>query len=168
VAWDHSSDASSIEDEASLGDTPKRVGVTESMEVQLGLTGHVVQHTQDRLTGAVDRADGTCEASLAIRQSLSGPTVKVTLEVFSMLPFAKQPIGGGEWSGGMLLPADFEVWRGVEIDFTPELDVAANESGAGHSSLISRPTPGLPPTLPTVCWQWAWPGGSIETRGQWR
>jgi hypothetical protein len=131
-AWDHSSDAGSVEDDTTFGDALLRVGVTETAEVQLGLTSHVTQRTRDRTTGAVDHVTGIGDGTLAVRQSLSGPNGKIALEAFATLPFAKQPIGSGEWSGGLLLPADFDLPSGFEIDFTPELDLAANASGTGH------------------------------------
>ena len=131
-AWDHSSDAHSVEDDTTLGDALLRVGVTETAEVQFGLTSHVIQRTRDRKTGAVSRVAGIGDGTLAVRQSLSGPNGKIALEAFATLPFAKQPSGIGEWSGGLLLPADFELPSGFEIDFTPELDVSANASGVGH------------------------------------
>jgi hypothetical protein len=131
-SWDHATSSDTIEDDATIGDALLRVGVTETAEVQLGLTGHVVQRTRDRVGGAIDRASGIGDATLAVRQSLSGPNGKIALEVFATLPMAKAPIGSGDWSGGLLLPADFVLPSGFEIDFTPELDLVVNASGAGR------------------------------------
>jgi hypothetical protein len=131
-AWNHSSDATSIEDDVTLGDALLRVGVTETTEVQIEITGHLLQRTHDRASGAVDRESGIGDGTLAIRQSVTGPNGKVALEAFATAPLARSPIGAGQWSGGVMLPADFDLPGGFEIDFTPELDVAANVSGAGH------------------------------------
>lgn len=131
-AWDHTSDAASIEDDVTLGDALLRVGVTETTEVQIGITSHVSQRTRDRASGSVDRVTGLGDGTLAIRQSLTGPNGKVAVEVFATAPLAKSPIGAGQWSGGIILPAGFDLPAGFEIDFTPELDFAANASGAGH------------------------------------
>ncbi len=131
-AWDHSSDAATIEDDVTLGDALLRVGVTETAEVQIGLTGHVIQRMRDRASGVVDRVAGIGDGTLAIRQSLTGPNGRVAVELFATAPLAKPPIGAGAWSGGVILPADFTLPAGFEIDFTPELDIAVNAGGAGH------------------------------------
>ena len=131
-AWDHTSDSSSIEDDVTLGDALLRVGVTETTEVQIGITSHVIQRSRDRASGSVDRVTGIGDGTLAIRQSLTGPNGKIAVEVFATAPLAKPPIGAGQWSGGVILPAGFELPSGFELDLTPELDFAANASGAGH------------------------------------
>jgi hypothetical protein len=132
AAWDHSRDRTTIEDDVTLGDALLRVGVTETMEVQLGLTGHVIQRTRDRATGAIDRVTGIGDGTLALRQSLSGANGPVAVEVFATAPLAKSPIGAGRWSGGILLPADFDLPKGFELDLTPELDIAPNAGGPGR------------------------------------
>ncbi|MBW8755244.1 MAG: transporter [Sphingomonadales bacterium] len=131
-AWDHTTDAASVEDDVTLGDVLLRVGVTETTEVQIGVTGHVVQRSRDRASGSVDRVAGMGDGTLAIRQSLSGANGPVAIEVFAAAPLGKPPIGAGQWSGGILLPAGFTLPSGFELDFTPELDVTANGSGPGH------------------------------------
>ncbi len=132
AGWDRSSDAQTIADDVTLGDALLRVGVTETTEVQLGLTGHVIQRSRDRASGTVDRVTGIGDGTIAIRQSLSGPGGNVAVQVFATAPLAKSPIGSGEWSGGILLPASFELPSGFEIGLTPELDLAVNESRSGR------------------------------------
>lgn len=132
AAWDHSRDAASIDDAITVGDALLRLGVTETTELQFGLTGHVVQRSRDRATGAVDRVSGLGDGTIAIRQGLAGPNGRVALQAYVTVPLAEQPIGSGEWSGGLLLPFGFDLPSGFELDFTPEIDLAANENGGGH------------------------------------
>lgn len=132
AAWDHTADAGSIEDQATTGDLLLRVGVTPTTEVQFGLAGHVTQRTRDRPSGLIKRASGIGDGTLGVRQSLAGANGPIALQAFATAPLAKSPLGAGQWSGGLLLPADFDLPRGFEIDFTPEIDLAANQSGAGH------------------------------------
>jgi len=128
AGWDHTSDSASVEDEVTLGDALLRVGVTETTEVQIGLASHVIDRSRDRVTGVVMRDAGIGDGTFAVRQSLSGPNGKVALQAFVTAPLR----GGGPASFGMLLPAGFDLPSGFEIDFTPEVDLAANESGNGH------------------------------------
>jgi len=132
AAWDHSRNAATVEDEVTLGDALLRLGVTETTEVQFGLTGHVVQRSRDRATGLLDRASGLGDGTIAIRQGLAGPNGKVALQAYVTVPLAKPPIGSGEWSGGLLLPFGFDLPSGFTFDVTPEIDLAANEVGGGH------------------------------------
>lgn len=132
AAWDHSRSAATVDDEITFGDALLRVGVTETTELQFGLTGHVIQRSRDRATGAVDRVTGLGDGTIAIRQGLAGPNGKLALQAYVTVPLAKQPIGSGEWSGGLLLPFGFDLPSGFELDFTPEIDLAANENGGGH------------------------------------
>lgn len=128
AGWDHTSGSASIDDEVTLGDALLRVGVTETAEVQIGVTSHVIERSRDRASGAVSRMTGIGDGTLAVRQSLSGPNGKIAAQVFVSTPLK----GGGAASGGILIPAGFDMPSGFELDLTPELDLAANQSGTGH------------------------------------
>lgn len=132
AGWDRTRDAGTVADEVTLGDALLRVGVSPTTEVQLGLTGHVIQRERDRQTGAIDRVTGIGEGTLAVRQSLSGPDGPVAIQAYVTVPLAKRPIGSGEWSGGVLLPMGFELPAGFALDLTPQLAIAANARGSGH------------------------------------
>jgi hypothetical protein len=128
AAWDHASDRATIEDDVTLGDALLRVGVTETTEVQFGVTSHVIQRSRDRATGVVTRMTGIGDGTFAVRQSLSGPNGDFAVQAFVTAPLK----GGGALSGGILLPSGFKLPSGFELDLTPELDLAANESDTGR------------------------------------
>lgn len=128
ATWERSSDALTVADEVSLADMLLRVGVSETTEVQLGLTGHVIQRSRDRASGAVDRMAGIGDGTFSIRQSLSGPDGPVAIQGFVTAPLAR----GSDWGGGVLLAASFNLPAGFGFDLNPQVEVVANESGPGH------------------------------------
>ncbi|MEA3008657.1 MAG: hypothetical protein QOJ91_349, partial [Sphingomonadales bacterium] len=75
-----------------------RIGLTDSLEAQLGWTafGHV--RTRDRLTGSVDHASGVGDLTVALRQNLKNPDgsgFSVALMPYATLPTGGQAIGAG-------------------------------------------------------------------------
>lgn len=132
AAWDRSRDAASITDEVTLGDALLRVGLGETTELQIGLAGHVIQRQRDRASGAAERASGTGDGRIALRQGLSGANGPVAAYAFVDVPLGQPPIGAGAWSGGLIVPIEAELPAGFKLELAPEVDWAANGSGAGH------------------------------------
>lgn len=132
ASWERSRDPATVADTITLGDALMRFGLGKTTEVQIGLTGHVIQRERDRASGAVDRVSGIGDATLSIRQSLSGANGPVALQGFVTVPVARRPIGSGEWSGGLLLPASVTLIEGFDLELTPEVDLLPNEGRPGH------------------------------------
>ncbi len=105
-----------------------RVGITETAEVQFGVTGHVIHRQQNRATGMVDRKAGIGDGTVAVRQSLTGVGGPVAVQGFVTVALAR----GAKWKGGVLLPIGFSLPGSFELGLTPEIDLAANESGSGY------------------------------------
>lgn len=132
AAWERTRDAATVADDLTFADVLLRLGVGETTEIQLGLTGRVVQRERDRLSGAVDRVSGIGDGTFALRQSLSGANGPLAVMAYVSLPIAKRPIGSGEWSGGVMLPLGFDLSDGLSLDFTPQVEFAANGARSGH------------------------------------
>ena len=71
--WTREQDAENRIDTVNFGDALLRIGLTDSLEAQLGWTafGHV--RTRDRVTGAVEKDSGIGDMRVALRQNLRNP-----------------------------------------------------------------------------------------------
>ena len=125
--WDHSADASGTDDSETFGDLLLRVGVSQSAEVQFGLTSFTLDRMRDR-AGVVTRTSGVGEAFLGVRRGLAGPNGPLAIEAFVSAP----PGHAGRWSAGMLLPASVNLPGDFQLALTPEVDLAADADGRGR------------------------------------
>jgi hypothetical protein len=122
-------------DTVQLGQLLVRIGLTESLEAQLGWTafGHV--RTRDRATGAVDKGSGVGDVTIALRQNLSNPDgsgFSVALMPYATLPTGNQVLGAGDWSAGVLVPLSYDLGETVQIGLTGRAEAAADEDRDGH------------------------------------
>lgn len=112
-----------------------RLGLTDSLEAQLGWTafGHV--RVRDRSTGSVDRDSGAGDVTLALRQNLANPDgsgLSVALMPFAALPTGGSAIGAGEWSAGLIVPLSYDLGGGVQIGLTGQMEAAADADRDGR------------------------------------
>jgi len=112
-----------------------RIGLTDSLEAQLGWTalGHV--RTRDRSTGSVDRKSGIGDLTLALRQNLAGPDgsgFSLAVMPYATLPTGGAAIGAGEWSAGLLVPLSYDIGKGVQIGLTGQVEAAADSDRDGR------------------------------------
>ena len=126
--WDHSADASGTDDSETFGDLLLRVGVSQSAEVQFGLTSFTLDRMRDRATGALARTLGVGDAFLGVRRGLAGPNGPVAIEAF----VSASPGHASRWSAGMLLPASVDLPGDFQLALTPEVDLAADADGSGR------------------------------------
>lgn len=117
-----------------LGDTLVRIGVTDRIEAQFGWTpyGHV--RTRDKTTQAVDTAGRVGDATFGFKANLLHPDgngVSIAVQPFVSLPIGRTPVGAGDWSAGVLVPATVDLSKKVNLVTTSEVDAAANRSGHG-------------------------------------
>jgi hypothetical protein len=112
-----------------------RIGLTDSLEAQIGWTafGHV--RTRDRATGAVDQESGVGDLTVALRQNLADPDgsgFSLALMPFATLPTGGSAIGAGDWSAGLLVPLSYDLGGGVQLGLTGEIEAAADEDRDGR------------------------------------
>lgn len=119
------------EDTVVVADTVVRIGVTDSGELQIGLTpfGYIRRRG---LQGFVDEETGVGDLYLAWRQNLSGDQGPVAIQGFVTLPTGSDALGAGTWTAGVLVPVSFSLSETVSLAATPEAGAAANESGDGR------------------------------------
>lgn len=132
AAWDHSRSRTAIDDTVTAGDFLLRVGVTDTMEAQIGVTSYVRTRRRDRPGGRAARRSGPGDAVIALRQGLTGANGPLAAQAFVTLPLAGDGLGAGGWSGGVLLPAAIDLAGDLQLELTPELDVLPNAERRGR------------------------------------
>ena len=135
VDWKLDDTTDSRVDTVTYGDTLVRVGITDIIEAEIGLTpyGHV--RTRDKTIRAVTRDGGVGDLFLGAKVNLHNPDGSG----FSIaaLPFATAPTGGaalgaGDWGAGFLLPMSVDIGHSLSLQLTPEVDAAVNGSRVGR------------------------------------
>jgi hypothetical protein len=135
AGWTLDKTADSRTDTVEVGQLLVRIGLTDSLEAQLGWTafGHV--RTRSRPTGAVDHASGIGDFTLALRQNLASPDgsgFSLAVMPFATLPAGGTEIGAGEWSAGLLVPLSYDLGGGLQLGLTGQAEAAADEDHDGR------------------------------------
>lgn len=133
--WTRERDAQSRTDTVEAGDLLLRLGLTDSLEAQVGWTAYGHVRTRDRASGAIDRSDGVGDVQLALRQNLHNPDgsgLSIAVMPYATLPVGGSAIGAGDWGGGLLVPVSFDLTDGLSLELTPEVDAAVDEDGDGR------------------------------------
>lgn len=133
--WTVERDAATRTDTVIAGDLLVRVGVTDTLEAQVGWTafGHV--RTRDKITGAISNSSGTGDVSVALRQNLVSPDgsgFSVALMPYASLPTGGATIGAGDWSAGLVVPISFELSDTIAIGLSPSVEAATDGDGRGR------------------------------------
>ena len=133
--WQLDDTADEREDRIVAADLLARIGVSPSTEVQVGWTAYGHVRTRDRMTGEIDRASGTGDVTLGIRQNLRNPGgegFSFGIQPQVTLPVGHSQVGGGDWAAGVLLPVTYDLSDKINLQFTGEADAAADEDGDGR------------------------------------
>lgn len=117
------------------GDFNVRIGLTDSLEARVGWTpyGHV--RMRDRTTGEIQRQSRTGDVTVGLKQNLlrpDGDGLSIALLPYATLPVGRQPVGAGDWAGGLLVPISYEISKGIKLELTPEADAAVDQDGNGR------------------------------------
>lgn len=132
--WTRQSDAAQRTDTVLAGDALLRVGLTPTLEVQIGWTalGHVRE--RDRTAGTVTRRMQTGDVLLALRQNVQNPDgsgFALAIMPYASLPVGGRAIGAGDWGAGLLVPLSAEI-DGLSVGLTPHVDAAVDSDGDGR------------------------------------
>ncbi|NIJ35453.1 hypothetical protein FHR22_000102 [Sphingopyxis panaciterrae] len=122
-------------DTVQLGDALVRVGLTDSLEAQLGWTAYGHVRVRDRTAGAVDKVSGVGDVTIALRQNLRNPDgsgFSIALMPYASLPAGGRAIGAGDWATGLLVPMSLDLSDSVSLGVTPQVDAAADGDGNGR------------------------------------
>jgi hypothetical protein len=118
-----------------IGDTLVRLGLTSTLEAQLGGTpfGHV--RTRDKSTGMVDTADRVGDAYLGLKANLSNPDgsgFSAAVQPFATVPVGRSPVGAGDWEAGLIVPLTYDLSPALNLQLSPEIDAAADGDRHGR------------------------------------
>lgn len=116
-----------------IGDTSVRIGLTDTIEAQLGWTPLGI--VRERVGGAVDRATRAGDATLGLKANLRNPDgsgLSVAVQPFVTLPVGRAPVGSGDWGAGLVVPLTYNLSKTVNLELTPELDAAVDQDGRGR------------------------------------
>lgn len=133
--WTREHDASTRTDTLTDADLLVRIGIADHAEVQVGWTAFGDVRIRSRATGAREEQTGTGDVTLALRRNLTHPDGSG--RSFAVMPYIILPTGGAaigaqDWVAGVLLPMSADLADGVSIEWTPEVDAAANGDGSGR------------------------------------
>jgi hypothetical protein len=106
-----------------------RVGLTDSTEAELGWTPYV--HQRSRAGSSASTGDVT----VAFRQNLHHPDdsgFAIALEPFATLPVGSAPGGAGDWSAGLVVPANFDLGHGLSLQSTAQIAAAVDGDRHGR------------------------------------
>jgi len=133
--WTREKDAQSRTDTILVGDALLRVGLTDSLEAQIGWTAYGHVRTRDRVSGLVDRASSVGDIHVAVRQNLHNPDgsgFSIALMPYATAPVGGSAIGDGDWGAGLIVPVSFDLGSGLSVELTPEMDAAVDSDGNGR------------------------------------
>lgn len=116
-----------------IGDTKVRIGLTDSVEAQIGWTPLGI--VRQRSGGRVDRVTGVGDVTLGVKANLRNPGgsgFSAALLPYVTLPVGRASVGAGDWGAGLLLPLSYSLSDTVSLAATPEVDAAVDADGDGR------------------------------------
>jgi hypothetical protein len=133
--WTRAEDSSQRSDTVLIGDTLVRIGLTDSIEAQIGWTPFGRVRSRDKLAGTIDRADRVGDALLGFKANLHNPDgsgFSAAVQPFATLPVGRGPVGAGDWGAGVIVPVSYDLNDALNLEFSPELDAAVDQDGHGR------------------------------------
>jgi hypothetical protein len=133
--WSRDDTADERDDTVLIGDTLVRVGVSDTLELQLGWTPFGHTRTRDKANGAIEKADRVGDALVGLKANLvhpDGDGFSAALQPFVTLPIGRAPLGAGDWGAGVVVPVSFDLSPALNLQFSPEVDAATDGDGHGR------------------------------------
>lgn len=135
--WTLDKQADQRTDTIAAAEIALRYGVGGTTELRFGWTAYGHARMRDRATGEVERVEGIGDVTLGLKQNLRHPAegktgLAVALLPFATLPSGRREIGDGDWGAGLIVPASYKLSDAVQLELSPEVDAAVNESGDGR------------------------------------
>jgi hypothetical protein len=112
-----------------------RIGLTDSLEGQIGWTAFGRVRERDRATGVAASASGVGDLSVALRQNIISPDgsgFSLALMPFATLPTGNEALGAGDWTAGLIMPASYDLGGGVQLGLTAQAEAAADSDRRGR------------------------------------
>jgi hypothetical protein len=137
-----------------------KLGVSNTVDVELNITPYEVVTTRDRTTGATSRTDGVGDLYARLKVNLigdDGGDFAMAISPYVKAPTARPGIGDGAVEGGVIVPMTLNLPLSWQLTVDPEFDVLQDSVGDGRhlntSALISFSHPaGKTLTLSAEIW----------------
>lgn len=123
------------EEQLLIGDTLVRVGVTDTIEVQLGWTPFGHGYLRDRTGGTVERSNRVGDVLVGAKLNLARPDgggFSIALQPVVTLPVGREPISAGDWSAGIAAPIAYDLSDTISLEATPQLAAEVDADGHGR------------------------------------
>lgn len=133
--WTHTKDFTSVNDTVMFAPALIRYGLTDTLEVRMSWDGYGLSDTRDRLTGSKSHENGAGDLGVSVRQNLINPDgsgFSISVLPYATLPTGSGSFSAGDWGAGVLVPISTELWKGVSLAVTPEIDAAVDADGNGR------------------------------------
>ncbi|WP_404371077.1 transporter [Sphingomonas sp. MMS24-J45] len=139
--WTRDDQTDERSDTVLIGDSFVRVGVSDSIEAQVGWTpyGHV--RTRDKASGAIDSKGRVGDVTIGAKANLlhpDGSGLSIAVQPFAKLPVGRKPVGAGTWGAGVIVPATYDLSDTLNLATTTEIDAAVDEAGHGRHLAYSE------------------------------
>lgn len=119
-------------------DLQARLGLTQSLEVQVAITPYVLVKQRDGATGARFTQSGASDVTVSLRQALIRTGgFSVSVQPFVTAPTGASGISADKWLGGVILPMSFSLTPSTGLFLSPEVDWSPNLSGSGYHAAYS-------------------------------
>lgn len=117
-----------------VADTMVRAGVTDHLEIYAEWSPYNRVEVRPR-GGRTTTVHGVGDVTLGVKQSLLHPDGKglsIAVQPFVTAPTAKDAIGDGKWTQGLIVPVTLELADEIEFSLSPEIDRLPDSDGHGH------------------------------------
>lgn len=135
IDWTHDESGGISSDSAAIGSTLIKYGVSDRLDIELGVTPLMTMHS----TGSgTDTGFGDTLVRVKYALTKDGAPVAITLDPFVKIPTANHIFGNGKVEGGLTVPIAAPLGKSpFTLSLTPEVDWVANASGDGyHAAMI--------------------------------
>jgi hypothetical protein len=112
-----------------------RLGVTDTVDIELNASPYVHVVTHDHRTGAQTDDSGFGDMFLRVKTSLVGNgqgAFSAALDPFLKIPTAPLTIGNGAVEGGMVVPLQYTLSDVWSLSLVPEIDLLKNQIDNGR------------------------------------
>lgn len=134
--WTRDDSGGTRTDTTLFGDALARIGVSDTAEIELGLTS--LGHQRMRDSSGVTHATRVGDAFVGMKLNLANPDGKhfsAAVLPYATLPVGREPIGAGDWGAGLIVPLSYDLSDTLQLQASPELNAAVDEDGHGrHTS----------------------------------
>ena len=117
-----------------------KLGLTNTVDVELNIAPYQVVTTRVRATGATARAEGIGDLFARLKVNLLGDDGGDV--AFAVVPYVKAPtartgVGNRATEGGLIAPLSVNLPMNWSVVIDPEVDSLKNAAGGGHHTNVS-------------------------------